>query len=119
MKTTLFSKDNSCRCLDGNIPKTKEPPILTCFRGAFPPVDLRAVCLVRAIVLYWCCILLLCKKGTCYEVLLPVVFVKTVFLCKQFFCAENVLTAAWYGLLHGGAVLYDTKKKKKVVLKQN
>jgi hypothetical protein len=27
---------------------------LRCFRGAFPPVDFRAVCLVRAIVLIGC-----------------------------------------------------------------
>lgn len=26
--------------------------VASCFRGAFPPVDLRAVCLVRAILAY-------------------------------------------------------------------
>jgi len=26
--------------------------VASCFRGAFPPVDLRAVCLVRAMVIF-------------------------------------------------------------------
>jgi hypothetical protein len=33
-----------------NTTKCHRPAALTCLRGAFPPVDLRAVCLVRAIV---------------------------------------------------------------------
>jgi hypothetical protein len=28
--------------------------VASCLRGALPPVDLRAVCLVRAIVNVWC-----------------------------------------------------------------
>ena len=33
--------------------------VASCFLGALPPVDLRAVCLVRAMML----VLVLCEKG--------------------------------------------------------
>jgi len=37
--------------------------VASCFRGALPPVDLRAVCLVRAMVAWWVVGGWLCREG--------------------------------------------------------
>ena len=42
---------DDCFHCSADINRRRSPPwSLTCLRGALPPVDLRAVCLVRAIV---------------------------------------------------------------------